>query len=208
MTNSRNTGLADLSVRDLCRALAERTPTPSGGSMAAAVGALGAATASMTLRFAEGESAAWQAGRADELQAAAERLCDLVERDAGVYDRVVAAKELAAGPERDAALAKAMRNALETPAEMMEACLGGLRLAAAGADAGMPAHLRCDCLAAAHALWAGLEDAYLMVHENAAFAGDDDPDEVAGLLAGADAMRREAAKLLVAVRGATQRATA
>jgi len=199
MTNSRNNGLFDLSLRELCRALAARTPTPSGGSMAAAVGALGAAATSMTLRFAEGETAVWQAGRADELAEIAERLCDLVERDAGIYAKVGAAKELAEG--REEALERAFRNALETPAEMMEACLGGLRLAVAGAQAEMPAHLRCDCLAGAHALWAALEDAYLMVRENAGFVTAD--ADVDALLAGAEAMRREASKLLVAVRHAT-----
>jgi formiminotetrahydrofolate cyclodeaminase len=167
--------------------------------MAAAVGALGAAATSMTLRFAEGETAVWQTGRADELEGIAERLCDLVERDAGIYAKVGAAKELETG--RDEALQKAFRGALETPAEMMEACLGGLRLSLAGARAEMPAHLRCDCLAGAHALWAALEDAYLMVRENAGFVERD--EDVAVLLAGADAMRLEAAKLLVLVRGAT-----
>jgi formiminotetrahydrofolate cyclodeaminase len=153
----------------------------------------------MTLRFAEGEAAVWQVGRADELAEIAERLCDLVERDAGIYDKVVAAKELGAG--REEALARALRNALLTPVEMMEACLGGLRLAVQGAQVAMPAHLRCDCLAGAHGLWAALEAAYLMVRENAGAAGAD--ADVDALLAGAEAMRREAAKLLVGVRRAT-----
>ena len=204
MTTSKNTALADLSLRELCRSLAAKSPTPSGGSMAAAVGALGAAGVSMTLRFAEGERAVWQTGRADELGAIAERLCDLVDRDAGIYDKVVAAKAETEG--REEALEKAFRNALETPAEMMEACLGGLRLALVGAEGEMPAHLRCDCLAGAHALWAALEDAYLMVTENAGFVARD--ADVEALLAGAAAMRVEAAKLLGRVRGATTAAEA
>lgn len=172
--------------------------------MAAAIGALGAAGVSMTLRFEDGEASVWQAGRADELEAIAERLCDLVERDAGVYDKVIAAKARPEDdPERDAALDKAFRVALDTPAEMMDACLGGLRLAASGAEQGMPDHLRCDCLAGAHALWAGFEDAYLMVQENAASLTSVDQADVAALVRAADTMRVEASKLLVRVRGLT-----
>src|SRR5262245_31769597 len=166
MSSSGSRGLSDLSLRELCRALAARRPTPSGGSLAAGVGALGAAGISMTLRFAEGEGQAWQQGRGDELEAIALRLCDLVERDAAIYDKVVAAKGMPEGELRSAALERAFRDALETPIEMMEACLGGLRIAAAGVALGVPAHLACDCLAGAHALSAALEDAYLMVREN------------------------------------------
>lgn len=160
----------------------------------------------MTLRYAEGEGQAWQQGRADELEALALRLCDLVERDAAVYDKVVAAKAL---PEDDpgarAQLERAFRDALETPIEMMEACLGGLRLASAGASLGVPAHLACDCLAGAEALAAALEDAYLMVRENAGCltAGP----EVEALVAASAAMRAEAARLLAPLR-ASARVTA
>jgi glutamate formiminotransferase/formiminotetrahydrofolate cyclodeaminase len=198
MSNSGSRGLSDLSLRELCRALAARRPTPSGGSLAAGVGALGAAGISMTLRFAEGEGQAWQQGRGDELEAIALRLCDLVERDAAIYDRVVAAKALPEGEPAARALERAFREALETPIEMMEACLGALRIASAGASLGVPAHLACDCLAGAHALSAALEDAYLMVRENAGCLGAG--EEVAALLSAAEAMRAEAARQVQSVR--------
>jgi len=160
----------------------------------------------MTLRYAEGEGQAWQQGRGDELEALALRLCDLVERDAAIYDKVVAAKALApddAGAR--AQLERAFRDALETPIEMMEACLGGLRLAAAGASQGVPAHLVCDCLAGAEALSTALEDAYLMVRENAgSMAGG---MEVEALVLAAGSMRAEGQGLLAALR-ASARVTA
>ena len=199
MSNSSRSPLAGLPLRDLCRALAARTPTPSGGSLAAAIGALGAGGVSMTLRYATGDCQVWQEGRADELESLAERLCDLVDRDAGVYDKVTAARALEPGEERETALEKALAAALETPMEIMEACLAGLRLASAGAGEGIPGHLGVDCLAGAHALWAGLEDAYLMVRENAGCLSD--PASAEELVRAADGLRKEAAKLLVAVRG-------
>ncbi len=204
MTTSSETALAELSLREFCRRLSDRSPTPSGGSLAACLGALGASGVSMTLRLAGGEREVYQRGRADELDQVRDRLLELVERDAAAYDRVAAARDLPEG-EREPALAEAFRGALETPVEVMEECLAGLRLAAAGGG-GVDPHLACDCLAGAHALWAGLEDAYLMVRENAGFLGD--RDFVAAHVGPADAMRKEAAKRLVEVRGAAERARA
>ena len=176
--------------------------------MAAAVGALGAAGVSMTLRHVDGETAPWQAGRADELAQIAERLCDLVERDAAVYDKVVAARSRpASDPERAAALEKAYRNALETPTEMMEGCLAGLRLAAAGAPEGLPHTLLVDCLAGAHALRAGFEAAFLMVRDNAVLleAEVGAADDARVLVEDAHTMRSEADRLVAAVEEATRR---
>jgi len=153
----------------------------------------------MTLRYAEGEGQAWQAGRGDELEALSQRLCDLVERDAAIYDKVAAARELPAGAARSGAMEKALREALETPLEMMEACLGALRIAVAGSALGVPQHLACDTLAGAQALWVALEDACLMVRENAGGVPVDQDSEA--LVAGAEAMRLEAARLLREVRG-------
>jgi formiminotetrahydrofolate cyclodeaminase len=149
----------------------------------------------MTLRYAEGEWRPWQEGRAAELEALALRLCDLVERDSAVYDKVVAAK--AAGGAQ--ALEKALREALETPLEMMEASLGGLRLTAAGAPQGLPAYLRCDCLAAARALATALEAAHLMIRENAGGVTRD--AELEHLLAAADAVAAEARGLVQGLAG-------
>lgn len=152
----------------------------------------------MTLRYSSGEGQAWQEGRAKELDTLSERLCDLVERDAGVYDKVARAKELPAGDERDRALDKAYRGALETPIEIMEACLGGLRIAAAGAPQGVPDYLSVDCLAGAQALEAGLGCALLMVRENSTFVDDD--AFTGEILAAADVMSQEALALVAAVR--------
>ncbi len=149
----------------------------------------------MTLRYAEGEWGPWQEGRAAELEALALRLCDLVERDAAVYDKVVAAKAGGDAP----GLEKALREALETPLEMMEASLSGLRLAAAGAPQGLPAHLRCDCLAAARALSTALDAAHLMIRENAGGLARD--AELGQLLAAADAVAAEARGLVHGLAG-------
>ena len=86
--------LVDLSLASFASSLAERTPTPGGGSLAAFMVAAGSATASMAFRFTSGqkysaveEIMAHRARALDELR---EHALDLVDRDAIAYNAVSA----------------------------------------------------------------------------------------------------------------------
>jgi hypothetical protein len=87
--------LIESSLSQFAAQLAERTPTPGGGSMAAYLAASGAALVAMACRFTSGDKfAAVQAAATatadalDELRPAA---LGLVDRDARAYDAVTAA---------------------------------------------------------------------------------------------------------------------
>lgn len=193
--------LASSSLAAFCQKLADRTSTPGGGSLAATLGAAGAGVVSMALRFTTGEQEIYQKGRAEALDGLRERAVGLVDRDAVCFAAVVEAASAGGGE----ALQTALRGALEPAFETMEVCLAALRLAAVGAPESPP-ELTADCLCGAHSLWAGLEDAYLLVRVNADRI--EDAAFVEDHMGAADAMRKEAAKLLVEVRGAAEKARA
>lgn len=215
MVISSDSKLVDLSLRDFCERLGVGGGAPAGGSLAACLVATGTALGSMAFRSAGGErpppggttSSIFQAARAEELDELRDRALDLVDRDAAALGALLASP---AGEERRTAL----HGALEAPFETMEVALAALRVTAAGAP-DVDAALQPDSLSAAHALWAGLEDAYLIVRANAEALDEDGVAErpevaerirAAERISVADAMRKEAAKLLVEVRGAAEKA--
>lgn len=177
-----NPTLTDLSLSAFAAALAEKTPTPGGGSLAAYVVACGAATVSMACRFTSGdkyaavqESMARRAGELDTLRATA---LGFVQADSAAYDRVTAAfgapkatdAEKAA---RTAAIQAAMKGALEVPLETMRAAAEVLRLAAECAGSINP-NLASDCGSGVACCLAGLEAAQANVLINAASIKDAD----------------------------------
>jgi glutamate formiminotransferase/formiminotetrahydrofolate cyclodeaminase len=101
------------SLDAFCARLAARTPTPGGGSAAAASGALGAALGEMVLAYSKLDPA--------DLPAARARFLALVTEDAAAYDGVRAARRAAtehpADPEAQAAWTAAVRHAAEVPLE-------------------------------------------------------------------------------------------
>lgn len=198
--------LIDLSLTAFSDTLAARSATPGGGSAAAYAAAVGIGLASMAFRFSTGEKyaavAAYMSGRAEELDALRARALDLVDRDAGAYDKVSAAYKLpkstdAEKAERARAIQKALQGALELPLETMETALSGLRLAAAGAkDANR--NVGSDLETGASCLRAGLEGGLANVRVNA--ASIEDKAWVERRLAAAEAMRAEADRLVDLVR--------
>lgn len=203
--------LVDLSLRAFSDRLAEKSPTPGGGSMAAYLAATGAALASMAFRFSTGEKYAAVAGamqgRAAALDGARARALELVDLDSASYDAVSAAYKLPkASPEeqaqRRAAVQAALRRALELPYETMELALGALRIAVIGArDANK--NLGSDLESGALCLWSAVEAAHGNVAIN---AGSIDEREWADTrLRAARAMRVEARALLEELRGALGR---
>lgn len=199
--------LTDLSLAAFAAALAEKTPTPGGGSLAAYVVACGAATVSMACRFTSGEKyAAVQdamASRAAELDRLRATALGFVQADTDAYDRVTAAfgapkstdAEKAA---RSAGIQAAMKGALEVPLETMRAAAAVLAHAAACA-ADINPNLASDCGSGVACCLAGLEAAQANVAINAASIKD--AEYVA-------ARRAQAAELRAQALAAAERARA
>jgi len=108
------------SLSDFTARLAARTPTPGGGSAAAAAGALGAALGEMVTAYsAKADDPALSAAK-ERLTASRCRFLDLVEEDASAYTESVAARRATKsepGPEAERASTAAIRHAAEVPLE-------------------------------------------------------------------------------------------
>lgn len=202
------TKLIDLTVTAFGDRLAERTPTPGGGSMAAVLVADGCALGAMAFRFTSGEKYASVEGamarRVETLLAVRARGLELVDRDSRSYDAVTAAYQMPKATDaekaaRTAAIQAALRGALEVPAETMERALEGLRVIAEGL-ADVNPNLVSDGATGATCLWSASESALLNVRINAASIKD---KEWAGKrLAHALALAEEAHRLLAQAKSA------
>jgi len=119
---------AETTLREFAAALADRTPTPGGGSVAALLAACGAALGAMVCRFTTGPNhvevsgAMEKAGsRLDEIR---ERAVRLVDEDASAYAGVAAAMTMPKGTDaekaaRSKAMQEGLRRASEIPLETM-----------------------------------------------------------------------------------------
>ncbi len=131
--------LCDLPVDDFLAAVADGTPAPGGGAVAALAGALGAALVTMVAQLTIGR--ARYAAHAAEVAAALLRaaalrqtLTGLVDADAAAYGMLAIVYKMptateAAKAERTAAIQSALRAATETPLAAAGACLEVLALA-------------------------------------------------------------------------------
>lgn len=186
--------LAAMPLRAFADELSSDSPAPGGGSVAALVGALGAALAAMVANLshpkkgfeAKRERLEAIAVRGQELK---DRLLGAVDADTAAFDRLLEAMRLPKGtPEeqaaRDAAIADATAAAIEVPLGVLEACpevtdlcleVGEIGLQASRSDAGVGAQV-------ARAAAAG---AYMNVCIN--LPGLADTDRCRALLARADA---------------------
>ncbi len=199
--------LTDLPLTAFAAALAEKTPTPGGGSLAAYVVACGAATVSMACRFTSGEKYAAvetaMSARATRLDALRARSLEYVNADSAAYDGVTAAfgapkandEQKAA---RTAGIQAAMKGALEVPLETMRAAAEVLELAADSAAQINP-NLASDLGSGVACCVAGLDAAQANVAINAASIKD------AAYVA---AKRADAAALRVRALAAADRARA
>ena len=203
--------LVDLTLSEFAARLAERTPTPGGGSVAAHLAALGAALASMAFRFTTGEKHAAveeaMMRRAEDLDRLRERALGLVDRDSVAYDAVAVAFKLPKGTGAEKAarvqgVQEALRGALEVPLETMQTALLALRLCAEGAP-GLNPNLASDCAAGALCLGCAAEAAMLNVRINA--ASIQDKEYARARLAAATGIQEEARALAELARSALDR---
>jgi glutamate formiminotransferase/formiminotetrahydrofolate cyclodeaminase len=161
--------------------IAASTPTPGGGSVAAHVGALGAALAQMVAGLTAGKKkySAVDAEMRDIAVRAAglgNTLAALVARDAAAYAAVTAAYKLPAADDsqqraRMAAIDEALMGAAEVPLETARACMRVAELALAVAERGN-GNAVTDAGVAALLAEAGCVGASYNVRINVASLGD------------------------------------
>ncbi|MFO1009833.1 MAG: cyclodeaminase/cyclohydrolase family protein [Planctomycetota bacterium] len=202
--------LVDLSLSSFADRLAERTPTPGGGSVAAHLVQLGCALNAMACRFTSGPKfvahEAAMGARVEELERLRREATPLVDLDTAAYDAVTAAYKLpkTTDAEREArtrAVQAAMLGALEVPARTLSAALSALRIAAAAAP-DVNANLASDALSGVHCLASAAEAAFYNVRINAASLTD--KELAARRLGACERELAEVRELFIRARGAIE----
>ena len=194
--------LVRMSVKDFARETASESPAPGGGSVSAAMGAFGAALATMVANLSahkRGWDERWKefSDVAEQGQAVLNELVALVDEDTAAFNRIMDALGLPKGTAeekaaRAAALEEATLYAASVPLKTMEASLKALPLALEMASKGNPASAS-DAGVAALAALAAIRGAALNVRINA--AGLADKSAAAPLLARAEEIIAEGTTL-------------
>ncbi len=120
-------------LSDFLASIASKTPTPGGGAVASAVGALAAALAQMVVSYSVGKkSLAQHEPRLQEATKVLERarglLLELADEDAAAYGTVNELSKLPESDPRRAALPAATAASVQVPLAVMAACVDLLRL--------------------------------------------------------------------------------
>lgn len=194
--------LVRMSVKDFARETASESPAPGGGSVSAAMGAFGAALATMVANLSahkRGWDERWKefSDVAEKGQEVMEELLSLVDEDTAAFNAIMDAYGLPKGTEqekarRTAAIQEATLYAAQVPLRTMEAALKALPLALEMAQKGNPASAS-DAGVAALAAVAAIRGARLNVRINA--AGLSDRAAASALTGRADALATEALAL-------------
>ena len=135
--------LVERSLRGFVEETASESPAPGGGSVAAAVGALGAALATMVANLSShrrGWDERWEefSEWAERGKACHAELTELVDRDSEAFEAIMAAWKVDPA-RRDGLLQAATRGAIDVPLRVMELALEALEVCRAMARDGMPA---------------------------------------------------------------------
>ena len=194
--------LASMSVAAFTRETASESPAPGGGSVSAAMGAFGAALATMVANLSahkRGWDDRWEefSEVAQKGQAVLDELLVLIDEDTAAFNRIMDAFGLPKGTDaeksaRTSAIQEATLYAATVPLKTMEAALKALPLAYEMALKGNPASAS-DAGVAALAARAAIRGAHLNVRINADGLSDKAP--AAPLLERAAAIESEAADL-------------
>ncbi|MEZ6319020.1 MAG: glutamate formimidoyltransferase [Phycisphaerales bacterium] len=194
--------LADMSITGFVHETASESPAPGGGSVAATMGALGAALATMVANLSShkrGWDDRWEefSDWAVKGKACHDELLRLIDDDTEAFNAIMAAWGLPKGTDdekaaRKAAIQAATKGAIEIPVRVMEVSLAAMEVAHAMADGGMPASAS-DAGVAALAARSAVMGAHLNVKINA--GGVDDKAWLEGVLARAADMQARAIAL-------------
>jgi glutamate formiminotransferase/formiminotetrahydrofolate cyclodeaminase len=169
--------LAGMSLTAFAHETASESPAPGGGSVAAYVGALGAALSTMVANLSahkRGWDERWEefsrwAVRGEELK---KGLLQAVDEDTRAFNAILEAYRLGEGSEEEKekkarALEEANRRAIDTPFQVMKLALDSMDVAEAMARLGNPASVS-DAGVGALCARAAVRGAYLNVKINAA----------------------------------------
>jgi glutamate formiminotransferase/formiminotetrahydrofolate cyclodeaminase len=140
--------LVDMTFEDFVHETASESPAPGGGSISAAVGAMGAALATMVANLSahkRGWDQRWEefSEWAERGKAIHDELLRLVDEDTAAFNALMAAFGLGQANDeekaaRREAIQEATRRAMEVPLQVMERALASMEVIAAMADRGNP----------------------------------------------------------------------
>ena len=203
--------LERMSVKGFALETASESPAPGGGSVSAAMGAFGAALATMVANLSahkRGWDDRWKefSDVAEKGQAILGELLSLVDRDTAAFDGIMKAFSMPKGTDQEKAvradaIEKATLNAASVPLETMEAAFKALPLSMQMVRNGNPASVS-DVGVAALAATAAIRGAALNVKINAASLKD--REAARSLTDRADFLVREAIVLQDAIMEETE----
>lgn len=191
--------LAGLTLEDFADLTASESVAPGGGSVAAAIGALGVSLGAMVANLSShkrGWDDRWEefSRWAERAQALKDRLLRLVDEDTRAFNRVMQALAMPRTTSEEKrvradALQAANLGALTVPWQVMQAAAEGWELIAVMARDGNPASAS-DAGVGALALRAAIRGAWLNVRTNA--TGIEDKRAIAGILEAGIEIERDA----------------
>ncbi|MDR0541261.1 MAG: glutamate formimidoyltransferase [Dysgonamonadaceae bacterium] len=194
--------LVDVSVKDFTLETASESPAPGGGSVAACMGAMGAALGTMVANLSahkKGWDERWEEFSlwAEKGKAYHDELLRLIDDDTQAFNAIMDAfglpqrndEEKAA---RKQAIQQATKRAMEIPFRVMEASYASMEVMLAMAESGNP-HSVSDAGVGALAARSAVFGAGLNVRINASSLND--KDFVNEMLAGVDELEQKAADL-------------
>ncbi len=143
--------LVDLTVKGFVHETASESPAPGGGSVAAAMGAMGAGLATMVANLSShkrGWDDKWEeySDWAEKGKALHDELLRLIDEDTESFNRIMDAFGLPKGSDgervaRTAAIQEATKGAIEAPLRVMEVSLASFEVIRAMAESGLAASI-------------------------------------------------------------------
>jgi glutamate formiminotransferase/formiminotetrahydrofolate cyclodeaminase len=210
LEDAGNERLVRMDLKRFSEETANESPAPGGGSVAAYMGALGAALGTMVANLSahkRGWDDRWKhfsdwAVRGERLR---NELLFLVDEDTRAFDRIMSAMGLPKGNDeekkaRKAAITEATKGAINTPLRTMQVCVESMDLMKAMAAEGLPASVS-DAGVGALCARAGALGGYLNVRINC--AGLDDAAFKETVLKEAEALKAKADALEAEVMAVT-----
>lgn len=191
--------LVNMTIAGFADETASESPAPGGGSIAAYMGALGAALATMVANLSshkKGWDERWEefSSWAEKGEAAKARLLKLVDEDTAAFNKIMNAFGLPKATEeekkaRTAAIQEATKYAIEVPLKVMQVAYGSMELIKAMADTGNPNSVS-DAGVGALCARSAVLGAFMNVRINA--AGYDDKTFVKEVLQQGQAIEQQA----------------
>ncbi|MFD2921520.1 glutamate formimidoyltransferase [Terrimonas rubra] len=191
--------LINMTVAGFADETASESPAPGGGSIAAYMGALGAALATMVANLSshkKGWDERWQefSDWAEKGETAKAQLLKLVDEDTAAFNKIMNAFGLPKATEeekkaRTAAIQEATKYAIEVPLKVMQVAYGSMELIKAMADTGNPNSVS-DAGVGALCARSAVLGAFMNVRINA--AGYDDKTFVQEVLKQGQAIEQQA----------------